>query len=143
MPLSLFFQPQAVAAQTPTTALLPVSPQPQRLLVLEQQLTSNRQTRSAEPLLNEYLDLALNEALQAGSRQLWLLQESWLTRVYATIRQAALNSQSCMSWRCLCFDYLYQPFFVLQEVYRQTPSRRHKLLTLLHEFRTLGRIFGS
>lgn len=143
MPLSISCRHLTPATQAPATALLSVNTRPQRLLLLEQQLTGNRLSAEGEHLLNEYLDLALEEALRAGSKQLWPLQESWLARIYSTLRQAALNSHSCMSWRCLCFDYLYQPFFVLQEVYRQTPSRRHKLLTLLHEFRTLGRIFGS
>ena len=127
---------------TNTPLLLTVSRHSQQLLMLEQQIACVRDRQEGERLLNEYLDASLNEADAAGQRHLLPLQESWLNRCYLTLRQATLNPDAPLHWRSLCFDYLYQPFFALQHLYISNPQQKRKLRNLLHEFRSLGRLFS-
>lgn len=90
--------------------------------------------------LNEYLDLGLELASASQDIRLKQLQEGWLRRVYNTLRDAALNPKASGSWRHQCLDYLYQPFFVLSQIYRQEPSRLYRLRTLKNEFATVSRL---
>ncbi|WP_430461276.1 hypothetical protein ACQUQU_00400 [Thalassolituus sp. LLYu03] len=128
-------------AQPQTPHLLSVGPSTEALLRLEHSITQANNSAAPDALLNEYLDLVLTCAASAGERHLPALQESWLTRLYMTLRQAALNPQACPHWRQSCFDYLYQAFFVLKHLYTGVPSQRRKLRGLTHEFSTLSRLF--
>ncbi|QQD23226.1 hypothetical protein GJQ55_01500 [Venatoribacter cucullus] len=139
--------PQSVLPHSPTTArhlsLLPAAaplPVVQQLEQLEQQIRSHKGLELHADWLNEYLDLGLEMACTAGQRQLTALQESWLTRLYNTLRDAALNTSLPSTWRQLCLDYLYQPFFVLSHLYREQPGRGLRLRALVHEFALLSRI---
>ena len=111
-----------------------------RLEQLEQQIRSYAGNEPHADWLNEYLDLGLEMACVASERQLQPLQESWLNRLYNTLRDAAVNPAAGSHWRHLCLDYLYQPFFVLSHLYRQQPGRSFRLRSLLHEFAMLSRI---
>lgn len=110
------------------------------LLGLEQDIANPDQCYPQEQWLNDYLDLGLEEAANAGNKGLKPLQESWLIRLYATLRSAAVCPAAPQSWRQLCFDYLYQPFFALQDMYQQSPVNRTKLYSLRREFAALERI---
>jgi hypothetical protein len=110
------------------------------LLGLEQDIANPGQRYPQEQWLNDYLDLGLEEAAHAGNRGLKPLQESWLIRLYATLRSAAVSPAAPQSWRQLCFDYLYQPFFALQDMYQQSPVNRTKLYSLRREFAALERL---
>ncbi len=122
------------------TVRLTAPPAQSRLEQLEQQIRSYDGSDLHDDWLNEYLDLGLELACFASERHLKPLQESWLNRLYNTLRDAALNPAASYRWRHLCLDYLYQPFFVLNQLYRQQPGRSFRLRSLLHEFAMLSRI---
>src|SRR5690606_16017475 len=93
--------PQLVLPHSPTTArhlsLLPAAaplPVVQQLEQLEQQIRSHKGLELHADWLNEYLDLGLEMACTAGQRQLTALQESWLTRLYNTLRDE-IGRASC------------------------------------------------
>ncbi|MCA6061225.1 MULTISPECIES: hypothetical protein [Oceanospirillaceae] len=140
LPSARVIRPQQFrSAQTPQGgSLVPVHEQ-QRLAQLELQIRSHRGNELHPEWLNEYLDLGLELACRAGERQLQPLQESWLTRLYNTLRDATFNSQAASCWRCQCLDYLYQPFFALQHLYRSQPERRNHLSAIVHEFSLASR----
>lgn len=130
-------------AQPPSAAdsvSLPAPPLQQRLEQLEGLIRHYNGHDLHADWLNEYLDLGLELASFAGHRQLQPLQESWLTRLYNTLRDGALNPLADGHWRHLCLDYLYQPFFALTQIYRQQPGKRFRLLALRNEFSTLSRL---
>lgn len=111
-----------------------------QLVILEQKIVWAGEEKAAADLLNEYLDLGLDAALYAGQQKLLPLQESWLIRLYSTLRSAASNPATPAGWRKTCFDYLYQPFFALQSLYLATPGASYKLYRLRQEFSALDRI---
>lgn len=119
-------------------SLVPVHEQ-QRLAQLELQIRSHKGYELHPEWLNEYLDLGLELACRAGERHLQPLQESWLTRLYNTLRDAAFNTAASNHWRRQCLDYLYQPFFALQHLYRAKPERRTHLGLIMHEFTLANR----
>ena len=91
--------------------------------------------------LEQYLDLGLELACQAGQKQLWALQESWLHRMYRTLRDSGLNLSASNSWRQACLDALYQPFFALRHLQRGQHDHRcrQRLHTILREFAVISR----
>ncbi len=109
-------------------------PAEQRLTLLEQQITAYEQDLPRADWLNEYLDLGLELASQAGERCLQALQTSWIRRIYHTLLLASLNTHASGQWRSLCSDYLYQPYFVLQQIYKSSPAQHARLCHLQHEF---------
>ncbi|UXD88797.1 hypothetical protein [Thalassolituus hydrocarboniclasticus] len=119
-------------------SLVPASDQ-LRLAQLEMQIRAYQGCELHPEWLNEYLDLGLELACRAAERQLQPLQESWLTRMYNTLRDATFNPCASSNWRCQCLDYLYQPFFALQHIYRSQPERRNHLRMLVHEFTLASR----
>lgn len=116
-----------------------LSAQEVRLQQLELQITAYADEQPHAEWLNEYLDLGLNLACHAGERCLNALQTSWIRRLYHTLREAALNTRASSHWRALCLDYLYQPYFVLQQLYKTNPASHSQLCSLTHEFRTIDR----
>lgn len=74
--------------------------------------------------VNEYLDIGLDLAAEAGSRHLPALQESWLRRLYSHLRNTAFADDCNPHCRQLCLESLYQPFFALRHLYRQQPQGR-------------------
>ncbi|MCD8522973.1 MAG: hypothetical protein LRY66_00690 [Saccharospirillaceae bacterium] len=119
-------------------SLVPIHEQ-QRLAQLEKQIRSHKGCELHPEWLNEYLDLGLELACRAGERRLQPLQESWLTRLYNTLRDATFNTDASNHWRRQCLDYLYQPFFALQHLYRAKPERRTHLGLIVHEFTLASR----
>lgn len=83
--------------------------------------------------LNEYIDLGLDMADQARSSNHVRLQESWLRRVYTTLFETALDLVQPEYWRNLCMDYLYQPLFALEHLYRAQPQGSKRIRALYYE----------
>lgn len=126
------------APATQGGSLVPIHEQ-QRLAQLELQIRSHQGCELHPEWLNEYLDLGLELACRAGERHLQPLQESWLTRLYNTLRDATFNTDASNHWRRQCLDYLYQPFFALQHLYRTKPERCTHLNLIVHEFTLANR----
>ena len=89
--------------------------------------------------LNEYIDLGLEMANQAGYANRTYLQESWLKRLYNTLFETALDMVQPEYWRALCLDYLYQPLFALQHLYRNHPHKEQQIKKLFHEIHITSR----
>src|SRR5690606_4593804 len=139
--------PQSVLPHSPTTArhlsLLPAAaplPVVQQLGQLEQQIRSHKGLELHADWLNADLVRWMALACRAAQRQLTALQDSWPTRLYTSLRDAALNTSLPSTWRQLCLDSLHQPFFVLSHLYREQPGRGLRLRALLHEFALLSRL---
>lgn len=110
-----------------------------RLEQLEQHIHQHQSDVLHPEWLNEYIDLGLELAEQAGQRDLLPLQESWLKRIYKTLRDAAFNLQCHESWRQQCLDFLYQPFFALQHFYRAQPDGRQRVRLLFKDLSMISR----
>lgn len=104
----------------------------------QQQSRGNRQHMKVE-WLNEYIDLGLDMAQQAKSANHIQLQESWLKRVYSTLFETALDLVQPDHWRNLCREYLYQPLFALQHLYRSQPNGERRVRALYHELSVTSR----
>lgn len=89
--------------------------------------------------IDEYIDVGLELAGHAGRRNLKPLQESWLKRIYKTLRDTAFNLQCHENWRQQCLDFLYQPFFALQHFYREQPNGRAKVRLLSEDLSLISR----
>lgn len=89
--------------------------------------------------IDEYIDLGLELAEYAGSREFIPLQESWLKRIYKTLRDTAFNLECHENWRQQCLDFLYQPFFALQHFYRDQPNGKTKVRLLFKELSVMTR----
>ena len=82
---------------------------------------------SQEAQLNEYIDIGLEMANQAGLLKLYVIQESWLKRVYTTLSETTTDALKPKPWREMCKEYLYQPLFALKHLYLSGPQ-----LSLIH-----------
>lgn len=89
--------------------------------------------------LNDYLDMGLELAQEAGERNLTRLQESWLRRIYNTLRDTGVNVSCNEVWRHQCLEYLYQPFFALQHLYRAQPGGGSRIKTLSRDYSFISR----
>ncbi|UTW47881.1 hypothetical protein [Bacterioplanoides sp. SCSIO 12839] len=110
-----------------------------RLEQLEGRIQQYSDTIQHPEWLNEYIDLGLDLAEHAGSRNLRPLQESWLKRIYKTLRDTAFNLDCHENWRQQCLDFLYQPFFALQHFYREQPNGRQKVRLLFKDLSMITR----
>lgn len=100
---------------------------------LEYRLSLVQYTPLSQEYLDQYIDLGLELAQQAGERNLLALQESWLKRIYTQLKNAAFRMESHQRWRQLCLDYLYQPFFALQHFYQSHPNGKNSTRLLLND----------
>lgn len=106
------------------------SPELHRLSELELQICTYQGCACQATWLEEYLDLGLNIA--SNKPEPW--QEGWMQRLFNTICRAVNNPAASMAWRNQCVDYLYQPFFVLVQMYRQHPQKSCHLCELLKQY---------
>lgn len=73
-------------------------------------------------IVNQYVDTGIELAADAGVKGFNRLQESWLRRMYTTLRDTGLNHSCSAAWRSVCLESLYQPFFALMHIYRERPD---------------------
>lgn len=110
-----------------------------RLEVLENLIQHHNDAILHPEWLDEYIDLGLELAEYAGQRNLLPLQESWLKRMYNTLRDTAFNLDCHENWRQQCLDFLYQPFFALQHFYRVQPNGRQRIRALFRDLTMITR----
>lgn len=110
-----------------------------RLEQLEKRIHDYRGNIRHPEWLDEYIDLGLELAENAGQRKLQPLQESWLKRIYKTLRDTAFNLSCHENWRQQCLDFLYQPFFALQHFYRDQPNSKLKVRLLFKDLSMITR----
>ena len=103
---------------------------------LEQSITNSRTLNSE--LLDHYLDTGLDLAISAGTSGLTRLQESWLRRIYTTLRSISLDPECEEASRTLCFDALYQVFFALRHMYKARPGGERSLRNLVREMQFIS-----
>ena len=103
---------------------------------LEQRITNSRTLNSE--LLDHYLDTGLDLAISAGTSGLTRLQESWLRRIYTTLRSTSLDPEREEASRTLCFDALYQVFFALRHMYKARPGGERSLRNLVREMQFIS-----
>ncbi|TNC91730.1 hypothetical protein [Thalassolituus sp.] len=89
-------------------------------------------------LLNDFIDTGLELATDAGNKGLSRLQESWLRRIYTTLRDSGINSELPAHWRQACLESLYQPFFALQHIYQSRRDGRYALRYLSREMQVIS-----
>lgn len=89
-------------------------------------------------LLNQYIDSGLELAISAGDSGLTRLQESWLRRLYTTLRDTGLDPKRSECSRSLCFDGLYQVFFALRHLYKARPGGERSLRNLVREMQFIS-----
>ncbi len=77
--------------------------------------------------IEEYLDLGLSYA--GSSPKAW--QANSIQRLFNTLIKAIRNPQASTLWRYQCLEYLYQPFFVLKQLYQQPQLKKCYLCDLL------------
>jgi len=111
----------------------------QRLEVLEHRIRYYRGDVLHPDWINEYIDLGLDLADNAQQQHLCALQESWLKRIYLTLRDTAFCPDCSEGWRQQCLEFLYQPFFALQHVYRAQSDGRSKIRRLFKDLSLLTR----
>lgn len=135
--------PATTQAHTPVPTVAPEpTPDPrQRFEALEQSIRDYRGEQPQVRWLEQYLDAGLELACNAGQKQLWALQESWLHRVYRTLRDTGLNLNASNAWRRACLEALYQPFFALRHLPRgqQDPRCGQRLHVILRDFAVISR----
>ncbi|MFC3680321.1 hypothetical protein [Bacterioplanoides pacificum] len=130
------------ARQSGQRLMLASSGQPhtiRRLETLEQRIKRYQGNVLHPEWLNEYIDLGLELAQDASQRHLQPLQESWLKRIYNTLRDTAFNLDCQECWRQQCLEFLYQPFFALQHFYREHPAGRQKIRLLFKDLNMISR----
>ena len=103
---------------------------------LEQSITNSRTLNSE--LLDHYLDTGLDLAISAGTSGLTRLQESWLRRIYTTLRSTSLDPEREEASRTLCFDALYQVFFALRHMYKARSGGERSLRNLVREMQFIS-----
>lgn len=92
--------------------------------------------------LDRYLDLGLQLALQMTAPGLNALKESWLQRLYRTLRALSIRTDSSNDQRQQAFARLYQVFFALK--HSTLPSSRKALsLALEQDFQRLQRLLND
>jgi hypothetical protein len=89
-------------------------------------------------LINDYVDRGIELAADAGVKGFTRLQESWLRRIYTTLRDTGLNSSRSEAWRSICLESLYQPFFALMHIYRERPHGRYCLRSMNREMQIIS-----
>ncbi|MEC8907927.1 MAG: hypothetical protein VX771_11495 [Pseudomonadota bacterium] len=104
--------------------------------MLELSITNYRSLNSE--LLDHYLDTGLDLAIKAGTSGLTRLQESWLRRIYTTLRSISLDPECEEASRTLCFDALYQVFFALRHMYKARPGGERCLRNLVREMQFIS-----
>lgn len=105
----------------------------QRFDCLEQQIEQHRGHEIHAEWLDEYLEIGLELASQSA------VPTTDITRLYTTLQRSAMNTQADKHWRKICLDHLYQPFFVLKQLYCNDPKRYASLRSLLNDFSRLNR----
>ena len=105
--------------------------------VLENQVISGLPNETH--CIDAYLDAGLELALSAGQRGYTRMQESWLRRVYTTLRNAGLDSTLPHAHRERCLDTLHQAFFALRHLYLNRPGGYGSLRALTREMQLIGR----
>ena len=127
------------------TAALINSQQLSRFQQLEQTMilhsNSLQEISAQEAQLNEYIDIGLEMACQAGLLKLQALQENWLKRVYNTLLETTKDVLKPKPWREMCQEYLYQPLFALKHIYLsqpQTPALPNKKQSLQSLYKELS-----
>ena len=108
------------------------SPKLLRLDELEAQICSYQGCAGQAQWLEEYLDLGLDLASKVPES--W--QEGWLQRLFNTLSRAIASPLASGTWRGQCIDYLYQPFFVLSQMYRAKPQKSCQLCLLMKKYRS-------
>lgn len=103
---------------------------------LETNIIKTRELSSE--LLDHYLDTGLELAISAGTSGLTRLQESWLRRIYTTLRSTSLDPEREEASRTLCFDALYQVFFALRHMYKARPGGERSLRNLVREMQFIS-----
>lgn len=101
-----------------------------RLTELELQICNYQGCSCQARLLEEYLDLGLEYA--HSSPPPW--QANSIQRLFNTIVKAIQSPCTSRSWRQQCLDYLYQPFFVLLQLYQQQPLKKCYLCGLIQSY---------
>ncbi len=101
-----------------------------RLSELEFKICSYQGCACQAKWIEEYLDLGLAHA--NSSPNAW--QANSIQRLFNTLLKAIRNPQASSSWRYQCLDYLYQPYFVLKQLYQQQPLRKCYLCNLLRSY---------
>ena len=89
-------------------------------------------------LLDQYMDTGLDLEINAGASGMTRLQESWLRRLYTTLRDTGLDPRRHETSRALCFDALYQVFFALRHIYRSRPGGECSLRKLSREMQFIS-----
>ena len=117
----------------PTTTGMSQSDQ---FTAIELSITNSRTLNSE--LLDHYLDTGLDLAISAGTSGLTRLQESWLRRIYTTLRSTSLDPEREEASRTLCFDALYQVFFALRHMYKARPGGERSLRNLVREMQFIS-----
>lgn len=98
-----------------------------------------------EAQLNEYIDIGLEMAKQAGSLNLHETQVHWLKRIYTTLLKTTMDALTPKPWREMCKEYLYQPLFALKylRLNHQQPAslsqEKQRLQTLYKELSVSNR----
>lgn len=105
---------------------------------LEQRIREFQGNTPRSDLINDYVDRGIELAEDAGMKGFTRLQESWLRRIYTTLRDAGLNTSSCEAWRSMCLESLYQPFFALIHIYRERPRGRYYLRAMNQEMQVIS-----
>lgn len=101
-----------------------------RLNELELQICSYQGCSCQAVLLEEYLDIGLDFA--HTSPKPW--QANFIQRLFNTLISAIQSPSASAAWRHQCLDYLYQPFFVLLQLYQQSPFKKCYLCGLIRSY---------
>lgn len=101
-----------------------------RLDELEFKICSYQGCSCQAQWIEEYLDLGL--AYADTSPKAW--QANSIQRLFNTLVAAIRNPNASTLWRYQCIEYLYQPFFVLKQLYQQPPLKKCYLCNLLRSY---------
>lgn len=101
-----------------------------RLIELEHTIGTYQGCECQAHWIEEYLDLGLYCADK--SPKAW--QANAVQRLFNTLINAIRNPNASSFWRNQCFEYLYQPFFVLQQLYQQSDIQKCYLCNLLRSY---------
>jgi len=105
---------------------------------LDRMIRSYHGNQHRSDLINHYIDTGLDLATDAGEQGLTRLQESWLRRMYSTLRDAGINPLLPEHWRQACLESLYQPFFALQHLYKKRFDGAYALRYLSREMQVIA-----
>lgn len=105
---------------------------------LEKLILDYKGSTPRSDLINDYVDRGIELAADAGIKGFTRLQESWLRRIYTTLRDTGLNTSRNEAWRSVCLESLYQPFFALMHIYRERPHGRDCLRAMNREMQVIS-----